>query len=159
MQLPTFLIPFGFAKRPLSRRTCVLLMILRSVIHPAFAAKADRLKQAKQEAEKEIKAYKAQREEQFQKRMSDVRPAPYYKTYYRNLVPARHAHTLGSTHCCRCSNISSRLMVVVMQDSSSSGANVKRLDSESAKAVKDIEKNIASKKKEVGRPPAAAWLP
>ena len=46
-------------------------------IYPALAAKADRLKQAKQEAEKEIKAYKAQREEQFQKRMSDVRPAPY----------------------------------------------------------------------------------
>ena len=38
------------------------------------AAKADRLKQAKQEAEKEIKAYKAQREEAFQKRMSDVSP-------------------------------------------------------------------------------------
>ena len=36
------------------------------------AAKSDRLKQAKQEAEKEIKAYKAQREEAFQKRMSDV---------------------------------------------------------------------------------------
>lgn len=36
------------------------------------AAKADRLKQAKQEAEKEIKAYKAQREEAFQKRISDV---------------------------------------------------------------------------------------
>ena len=38
------------------------------------AAKSDRLKQAKQEAEKEIKAYKAQREEAFQKRMSDVSP-------------------------------------------------------------------------------------
>ena len=31
------------------------------------------MKQAKQEAEKEIKAYKAQREEQYQKRISDVR--------------------------------------------------------------------------------------
>jgi len=40
----------------------------------ACAAKADRLKQAKQEAEKEIKAYKAQREEAFQKRISDVSP-------------------------------------------------------------------------------------
>jgi hypothetical protein len=38
-----------------------------------FAAKADRLKQAKAEAEKEIKAYKAQREEQYQKRIADVR--------------------------------------------------------------------------------------
>jgi hypothetical protein len=37
------------------------------------AAKADRLKQAKQEAEREIKAYKSQREEQYQKRISDVR--------------------------------------------------------------------------------------
>ncbi|CAK0780233.1 hypothetical protein CVIRNUC_004979 [Coccomyxa viridis] len=77
----------------------------QKIVTEARKGKADRLKQAKQEAEKEIKAYKAQREEQFQKRMSD--------------------------------------------DSSSSGANVKRLDSESAKAVKDIEKNISSKKKEV----------
>lgn len=36
------------------------------------AAKADRLKQAKAEAEKEIKAYKAQREEQYQKRIAEV---------------------------------------------------------------------------------------
>jgi hypothetical protein len=39
------------------------------------AAKSDRLKQAKAEAEKEIKGYKAQREEQYQKRISDVRDA------------------------------------------------------------------------------------
>ena len=45
------------------------------------AAKSDRLKQAKQEAEKEIKAYKAQREEAFQKRMSDVSPAPRYTPF------------------------------------------------------------------------------
>ena len=36
-----------------------------------------------------------------------------------------------------------------LQDSSTSGANVKRLDSESTAAVKNIEKSIASKKKEV----------
>ena len=36
-----------------------------------------------------------------------------------------------------------------LQDSSTSGANVKRLESESAAAVKGIEKSIASKKKEV----------
>ena len=57
------------------------------------------------------------------------------------------------------SNTSSGLTVVVMQDSSSSGANVKRLDTESAKAVKDIEKNISSKKKEVRRHPLPALLP
>ena len=39
----------------------------------ARAAKADRLRQAKQEAEREVKAYKAQREEQYQKRIADVR--------------------------------------------------------------------------------------
>ena len=39
------------------------------------AAKSDRLKQAKAEAEKEIKGYKAQREEQYQKRIADVRAA------------------------------------------------------------------------------------
>ena len=50
-------------------------------------------------------------------------------------------------------------MVMVMQDSSSSGANVKRLDSESAKAVKDIEKNIASKKKEVRHSPLQLCCP
>lgn len=38
---------------------------------------------------------------------------------------------------------------VLLQDSTSSGANVKRLESESAAAVKGIEKSIASKKKEV----------
>lgn len=36
-----------------------------------------------------------------------------------------------------------------LQDSSTSGANVKRLEAESAAAVKSIEKSIASKKKEV----------
>lgn len=77
----------------------------QGIVTAARKAKADRLKQAKQEAEREIKAYKAQREEQYQKRISD--------------------------------------------DSTSSGANVKRLESESASTVKTIEKSIASKKKEV----------
>ena len=36
------------------------------------AEKADRLKQAKQEAEKEVKAYKQQREEQYQKRIAEA---------------------------------------------------------------------------------------
>ena len=36
------------------------------------AARTDRLKQAKAEADKEVKAYKKQREEQYQKRISDV---------------------------------------------------------------------------------------
>ena len=36
-----------------------------------------------------------------------------------------------------------------LQDSSTSGANVKRLESESAAAVKGIEKSISSKKEEV----------
>jgi hypothetical protein len=54
------------------------------------SAKADRLKQAKQEAEREIKAYKAQREEQYQKRIADV---SYFRnmslyTLYRRLPPA-----------------------------------------------------------------------
>jgi uncharacterized UBP type Zn finger protein len=35
------------------------------------------------------------------------------------------------------------------QDSTTSGANVKKLEAESAAAVKDIEKSIAAKKKEV----------
>ncbi len=39
----------------------------------------------------------------------------------------------------------------VPQDSTSSGANVKRLEAESASTVKAIEKSIASKKKEVSR--------
>ena len=37
------------------------------------AARTDRLKQAKAEAEKEIKAYRQQREEKYQKAISDVR--------------------------------------------------------------------------------------
>ena len=65
--------PFSVAIRSLSSCACTLLMFLKPFINPP--GKADRLKQAKQEAEKEIKAYKAQREEQFQKRMSDVRTA------------------------------------------------------------------------------------
>jgi len=55
--------------------SCPALKQPQSIQHfCACAAKADRLKQAKQEAEKEIKAYKAQREEAFQKRISDVSP-------------------------------------------------------------------------------------
>ena len=41
------------------------------------------------------------------------------------------------------------MLLDALQDSSTSGANVKRLDSESAAAVKNIEKSISSKKKEV----------
>lgn len=37
------------------------------------AAKADRLKQAKDEAEKEIGAYKAEREAEFQRKLATVR--------------------------------------------------------------------------------------
>ena len=70
-----FLKPFWHRNEALLKRACILLMVLKLFIPLAFAGKTDRLKQAKQEAEKEIKAYKAQREEQFQKRMSDVRPA------------------------------------------------------------------------------------
>ena len=39
---------------------------------PVVTAKTDKLKLAKAEAEREIKAYKSQREEQYQKRMADV---------------------------------------------------------------------------------------
>ena len=70
-----FLKPLWLRNEAPLKRACISLMVLKLLIHLAFAGKADRLKQAKQEAEKEIKAYKAQREEQFQKRMSDVRPA------------------------------------------------------------------------------------
>lgn len=37
-----------------------------------------------------------------------------------------------------------------LQDSSNSGANVKRLDQESKDQMKEIERSIAAKKKEVG---------
>lgn len=37
----------------------------------------------------------------------------------------------------------------MVQDSSNSGANVKRLDQESDDQMKDIQKSIAEKKKEV----------
>jgi hypothetical protein len=40
-------------------------------------------------------------------------------------------------------------MVGDIQDSTSAGTNIKRLEAESAAAVKSIEKSIASKKKEV----------
>ncbi|KAK9819079.1 hypothetical protein WJX81_002296 [Elliptochloris bilobata] len=43
----------------------------QKIVATARKAKADRLRQAKQEAEREVKAYKAQREEQYQKRIAD----------------------------------------------------------------------------------------
>ncbi len=46
-----------------------------------------------------------------------------------------------------------------LQDSSTSGANVKRLESESSAAVKNIEKSIASKEKEVGCPLTGILMP
>ena len=48
-------------------------------------------------------------------------------------------------------------ITVFLQDSSSSGANAKRLEGESTAAKKSIDKSIASKKKEVGR--SSIFLP
>lgn len=114
------------------------------------AAKADRLKQAKQEAEKEIKAYKAQREEAFQKRMSDVSPI------FTSLALAALPPWPASSETCFSQSrtvkwVQKQYAADPVQDSSTSGANVKRLESESAASVKNIEKSIASKKKEVRR--------
>lgn len=43
----------------------------QAIVTAARKAKTDRLKQAKTEAEREIKAYKAQREEQYQTRVAE----------------------------------------------------------------------------------------
>lgn len=48
---------------------------------------------------------------------------------------------------------------MAVQDSSTSGANVKRLDSESSAAVKSIEKSISSKKQEVRQHSLPLLLP
>lgn len=77
----------------------------QQIVANARKGKTDRLKQAKAEAEKEVKAYKQQREEAYQKRIAD--------------------------------------------DSSSSGANVSRLEAESKEAIKTIQSSISAKKKEV----------
>ncbi len=61
---PAQALPGHRPSAPLSRLCC------------GGAAKSDRLRQAKQEAEREVKAYKAQREEQYQKRIADVRARP-----------------------------------------------------------------------------------
>lgn len=55
------------------RNTLLTLADTKPLYAGGRAAKADRLRQAKQEAEREVKTYKAQREEQYQKRIADVR--------------------------------------------------------------------------------------
>ena len=55
------------------RNTLLTLADTEPLYAGGHAAKADRLRQAKQEAEREVKSYKAQREEQYQKRIADVR--------------------------------------------------------------------------------------
>jgi hypothetical protein len=75
---PAQALPGHRPSAPLSRLCC------------GGAAKSDRLRQAKQEAEREVKAYKAQREEQYQKRIADVRARPP-----AGAVPALH-RALGS---------------------------------------------------------------
>eukprot|EP00884_Botryococcus_braunii_P017243 jgi/Botrbrau1/4201/Bobra.0044s0006.1 len=77
----------------------------QQIVAKARKAKADRLKQAKAEAEKEIKAYKAQREEQYQKRIAE--------------------------------------------DSTNSGANIKRLEKEAGDAVAAVQANVTKNKQKV----------
>ncbi len=48
-----------------------LVTYFSSSLHSIFAAKADRLKQAKDEAEKEVAAYKAEREAEFRQKVAE----------------------------------------------------------------------------------------
>lgn len=67
---------------------------------PVFTAKTDKLKLAKAEAEREIKAYKAQREEQYQKRLADVRTSTFLEfALVSHLGQKVFLHAL---YCCIC---------------------------------------------------------
>jgi Vacuolar (H+)-ATPase G subunit len=54
------------------------------------AAKSDRLKQAKAEADKEIQAYKQDKENSFQQKVSAVRLASCYALDLQRVVHALH---------------------------------------------------------------------
>ena len=55
------------------------------------AARGERLKQAKAEAEKEIKTYKKQREDQYHNRIEDVHPC-----FSQGVMPAHSSEVLPS---------------------------------------------------------------
>ncbi|KAK9860386.1 hypothetical protein WJX84_007685 [Apatococcus fuscideae] len=77
----------------------------QAIVSKARKAKSDRLKQANQEAERDIKAFRSQQEEKYQKKIST--------------------------------------------DSTSSGDNEKRLETESSNDMRGIEKSIKEKKQQV----------
>ena len=85
-------------------------------------AKSERLKQAKAEAEKELAAFKAEREEQYNKRVAEVwgcRPRRW------------------------------QTQPVHPQNSTNSEGNLKKLSQDADAQIASLQSSIASKKKEV----------
>lgn len=126
------------------------------------AAKAERLKQAKEEAEREIATYKAEREAEFKRKVAEV------STRLQSpAAPAAQAAPPGSGAaqlrcgcragaCCRHAVRGAPADPAhrwppdaCPQDSSASTENVKQLTAESEGAIKAIQESIRHKEKEV----------
>ena len=110
------------------------------------AAKSDRLKQAKADADKEVAAYKAERESTYKEKMASVR-------HHSRMLPADGltGHTVYPL--CAPSFAALSMSVVFdpalpwgVQNSSSAGDTVKRLAAESDEQVKQIQQNVAAHK-------------
>jgi hypothetical protein len=94
-------------------------------------AKADRLRQAKAEAEKEIAAYRAEREGAYQKKIAEV----------ISLGNAGGKSAEG--------RLRFKLTLVLYQGSSGSQATFQRLQSETNLAIQKIQADVKAKKGEV----------
>lgn len=139
------------------------------MLSPAPAAKADRLKQAKDQAEREISGFKAEREAEFRSKVLGAGVGGAVGAVRRVPVLPRCCRP-----CRRCLGSAAPLMVPagvllashlkprpparpqVSDHSSSSDANVTRLADESQRAVAGIQHSVQTKKKEVGSGAAAA---
>jgi len=91
--------------------------------------KLARLKQAKEEAEKEIAEYRAQLEREFQKKVSDVSLYDYIWLCYTG--PLQY------------SNLWCLTLHLIIQSTGDSGANVKRLEQETEAKIQNLKTEAA----------------
>ena len=119
----------------------------------AHAAKSDRLKQAKADADKEVAAYKAEREAAYKEKMASVRSTgqPLYCTEPNvpNVPQKRHADSAAVCSLSTAYLVSLIKALPPMQNSSSAGDTVERLGAESDDQVQQIQKNVGEHKKAV----------
>ncbi len=102
--------------------------------HPSPLAKSERLKQAKAEAEKELSLFKAERDEQYKKRVAEVWVSEHRGAVLILTVTCFHPQTNPP---------------LFEQNSTSSEGNLKKLTQDAETQIQSLQSSIASKKKEV----------